>query len=91
MAALLPDHVWEERLDGPVVRQNVDGKGVLDGLVGEFEHRFAADDPCVVDQDVHGADLLAHSMGSAVDSLTITHVHRVSFGGESKGFEVVDG
>ena len=72
------DHARQKRFVGPEMSAYVHVHCAFDLFIGEIKKIFTAHNASVVDQHVHGAHLLLHSIGGLVDSLFARHVHLVS-------------
>lgn len=75
----------------PVVREDINRIGALDGFVRQVPQRPAGDDSGIVNEDVDVANLLLDLLGHLVDLLPIGDVHQIGVAVVTFGFQLVGG
>lgn len=59
------------------MRHNVHVESLLDHVIGDVQERLSADDPRVVDQNIHGADFRLDQIRIFVNVFPVSDVHDV--------------
>lgn len=75
----------------PIVRQNVNGIGVLNDFVRQLPERLARHNASVVNENVHSAHVRFQARGGLIDLFAIGDVYDVALASQVFGRQDVDG